>query len=840
MSTPSAPFWSTPAAQLLDELQVTLDGLSSAEAVERLTRVGPNEVVSVRQHSTARLLLSQFTSPTTLLLGVAASLSMLAGEFVDGAIILVILLVSGLLGFWQEQRAADAVARLLALVQSSARVVRDGADVDVPLAAVVPGDIVRLRAGASIPGDARLLEVKDLCVDEAALTGESYPAEKDLAIVTADAPVAARSNAVFLGTHVVSGIATALVVRTGPQTEFGMMARRLAGRSGETGFEHGVHRVGGLLLQMALVLALIIFAVNVALHRPVLDALLFTLALTVGLTPQLLPAIVSVTLAQGARHLARERVIVRRLGAIEDLGGMQILCTDKTGTLTEGIVAVQGSEDWRGEASSEVLTLACRNAHFATGFDNPIDTALRAHQPLAAAEWRKVDEVPYDFVRKRLSIAMECGAVRLLVTKGAVRPVLEACDRVVGADGRELPLASVRAAIDARVGAVSRTGTRCLAIATRVLAPDAPLGREAERGLTFAGLVTFSDPLKPAAIAALGELRRLHVHVKMITGDHRLVAKEIARQAGLASDAMVTGPELHTMSAAALTAAAARVDVFAEVEPNQKEHIIAALRRSGQVVGFLGDGINDAAALHAADCGISVDTAADVTKDAADFVLLEKDLGVLARGVQEGRRTFANTLKYVLITTSANLGNMVSMAIASCFTAFLPMLPTQVLLLNVLSDLPAMAVATDRLDPELLAVPRRWSTDAIRRFMLTFGLVSSAFDMLTFGTLVWLAVPPAAFRTAWFLESLLSEVLVLLIIRTRRPFMRSPIGRGLLVSSVVVAVGALVLPSLPGSGALGFAILPWRLVALVIAIVALYGTATEFTKRALRGRRVML
>jgi Mg2+-importing ATPase len=716
-------------------------------------------------------------------------------------------------------------------------VVRDGRACEVPLEDVVPGDIVRLVAGATVAGDARLLDARDLFVDQAALTGESLPAEKTADAAAADAPLTDRRNAVYLGTHVVSGTGTGVVVRTGQRTEFGGIAQRLALRPAETEFEHGVRRFGFLLLEVATALVIVIFTINVALHRPVLEALLFTLALAVGLTPQLLPAIVSVTLSQGARHMSRERVIVRRLASIEDLGGMQILCTDKTGTITEGVVAVHGVEDWTGAKSDRGALFAFLNASFESGFPNPIDVALRATPHADAPRFTKLDEVPYDFVRKRLSVAVAEGDGRsLLTTKGALASVLDVCDRAESADGTVVPLASVREAIDSRFAALSADGYRCLGVAYRTLPDRRAITRDDERDLVFTGILTVSDPLKADVAKTISELEQLGIRLTLITGDNQLVAARIAAEAGIESSAMLTGSALHHMGEAALVNAAPRTGVFAEIEPNQKERIIRALKKAGYAVGYLGDGINDAPALHAADVGISVDSATDVTKQAADVVLLEKDLGALTRGVREGRRAFANTLKYVFITTSANFGNMFSMAGASLLVAFLPLRPKQILRINVLTDLPAMALATDRLDPELVERPRRWDNRRVAYFMVAFGLVSSLFDYLTFGSLLALRVPVDSFRTAWFVESVLSELFILLVIRTRRAFFRSRIGTALLWASVGVAIITLALPYSPLAGSLGFAPLSPQLLGVLTGIVAFYVITSELTKRAVLRR----
>jgi Mg2+-importing ATPase len=775
---------------------------------------------------------TQLASPITLLLLAAALLSMALGDRGDGAIILGILFVSGALGGWQERRAAIAVERLLALVRTTTTVLRDGLPRVISVEEVVPGDIVSLAAGANVPGDARILDSNDLFVDESLLTGESYPAEKGPGLVSPDVAMVGRSNVIYLGTHVVSGSATAVVVRTGTATEFGKIAHQLALRPPQTEFELGVRRFGQLLLEITTVLVILILVINVALDRPVLDVLVFTLALAVGLTPQLLPAIVSVTLSQGARHMAAERVIVRRLASIEDLGGMQILCADKTGTITEGVVALHAAEDWTGAPHERVRLYAHLNAAFETGFRNPIDDALRAQSLPGAERYSKLDEVPYDFVRKRLSVAVSDGATRLLITKGAVESVLAVCDLAEDAAGMRCPVANVRGAIVTRLEELSREAFRCLGVAYRVLPPNGPLGREHETGLTFLGILSFADPLKPSAAESLRELSTLGIQVKLITGDNRHVAARMAGQAGLDASTILTGVEIRELREPALMSAATRVNVFAEIEPNQKERIILALKKTGRAVGYLGDGINDAPALHAADVGISVESATDVTKQAADIVLLEKDLAVLGRGVREGRRAFANTLKYVFITTSANFGNMFSMAGASLLASFLPLLPKQILLINVLSDLPAMSIATDQLDPELVERPRRWDNRGIRHFMVAFGLVSSLFDFLTLGTLIWLRLPPAPFRTAWFLESMFSELLILLVIRTRRPFFRSAPGTLLLYSTLAVAGVTLMLPYTPFAVTLGFAPLPVGIVGLVALIVAAYVATSELSKRA--------
>jgi Mg2+-importing ATPase len=623
-----------------------------------------------------------------------------------------------------------------------------------------------------------------------------------------------------------------MVVLRGVETEFGRLSDRLAASAPETEFERGVRHFGYLLLQVTFVLTLLVFSANVARHRPVLASLLFTLALAVGLAPELLPAIVGVTLAHGARAMARARVIVKRLSAIEDLGAMTVLCLDKTGTITEGVVRLQSIRDIDGCENEKAFTYAYVNATLQSGFANPIDETIRCAREIDVSAFAKLDEIPYDFTRKRLSVVVRESGRRLLITKGALRNILDICSFAEHTNGAAEPLAAYRATIEQRYAALSADGVRTLAVAYRVLPPDAIGNREDEHDLTYLGIVALADPPKAGVDQTLRELQQLGVALKLVSGDNAVVAATVARSVGLRADAILTGRMVAELNDRTLQLRAPVTDVFAEVEPNQKDRIIRALRSSGQAVGFLGDGINDATALHSADVGISVDSAVDVTKDAADIVLLEKDLSVLVAGLKEGRRAFANTLKYIFITTSANFGNMVSMAIASLFTGFLPLLPKQILLINFLTDIPSVAVATDRLDPELVERPRRWNNRLIRNFMIAFGLVSSVFDLLTFAALLVLVRSDIdQFRTGWFLESVLSEILVLLVIRTRRPFFRSPIGRGLLVGSIAVAAGSLVLPYIPIGHSFGLVPVSAPVLAVLTAITVTYVAASEITKR---------
>ncbi|MGD0993783.1 MAG: magnesium-translocating P-type ATPase [Gemmatimonadales bacterium] len=825
------PFWSVPADEALRRLQTAAPGLSAAEAVSRMKQYAARRLAPKKRTDVAALLLSQFTSPIVLLLLGATVISLFLHDPTDAVIILAIVLASGLLGFWQERGAAGAVEKLLSLVEVKTQVLRDGAPHDVPLTDVVPGDVVLLSAGATAPGDCLLLEARDLFVDEATLTGETFPAEKSVAVLDADTPLAKRTNTVFMGTHMVSGTATALVVAIGRDTEFGRVSERLKLRPPETDFERGLRRFGYLLLEVTLLLVIGIFAFNVYLHRPVLDSFLFSMALAVGLTPQLLPAIVSINLAHGARRMAERKVIVKRLASIENFGSMDVLCTDKTGTITEGVVTLQSANDLAGQPSDRVLLDAFLNASFETGFASPIDAAIRSHGSIDISSWKKLDEVPYDFLRKRLSILAAGPVGNLMVTKGALAQVLEVCTTAEDAAGVAAPMASVREQIEAQYVQYSSNGQRTLGIACKTLGAEAKIGKESEAGMTFLGFILFSDPPKPGIEATIGRLRDLGVSLKVITGDNALVAATVAREIGLGGAQVLSGHEVRQMSDEALRASVGQVDVFAEVEPNQKERIILALRKAGHVVGYMGDGINDASALHAADVGLSVDSAVDVAKEVADIVLLEKDLDVLVEGVREGRTTFANTLKYVLMATSANFGNMFSMAGASLLLPFLPLLPKQILLTNLLTDMPETTIASDSVDAEMLARPRRWDIRFIRSFMLAFGVLSSVFDYLTFGALLFLLKAGTdQFRTGWFVESVVSASLIVLVVRSRRPFFRSRPGKRLLWATLGVVATALVTPYLPIAPLLGMTPLPPPFLGLVAVVVAMYIVAGEFAK----------
>jgi len=829
----STAFWSIPVEDMLQKLETVKEGLSNNEAQKRLSLYGSNLLKPQKRSDVLTLLVSQFKSPIILILLFATVLSFFLHDPIDALIILIIVLVSGLLGFWQEHSASNAVKKLLTIVQIKAEVLRDGKSKEISVEEIVPGDIVILNAGDIVPGDGLVVESKDLFVDEAMLTGETFPVEKMAAELPAETLLGERTNTLWMGTHIVSGTATAIIVHTGTETEFGKVSERLKLRPPETDFEHGIRRFGYFLMEVTLVLVVAIFAINVYLQRPVLDSFLFSLALAVGLTPQLLPAIISINLSHGAKRMAEKKVIVKRLSSIENFGCMNIICSDKTGTLTEGTVHLQSALDVNGNDSEKVLLQAYINAFYETGFTNPIDEALRNYKKIDLTEYQKHDEIPYDFLRKRLSILVSHDNALLMVTKGALHNILDVCTSAEIGDGKVVDLAAVKDQIQKHYQEFSSKGLRTLGVAYKYMGSDTRISKDNETGMTFSGFLILFDPPKPNILETITELKNLGVALKIITGDNHLVAATVSEQMGLKNTKILTGPDLRNLSDAALMRKAGGIDVFAEIEPNQKERIIIALKKAGNVVGYMGDGINDASALHAADVGISVDSAVDVAKDAADIVLLEKGLDVLVHGVIEGRKTFANTLKYVFMATSANFGNMFSMAGVSLIIPFLPLLPKQILLTNLMTDFPEMTIATDNVDDEMVNYPRRWDIKAIRKFMITFGIVSSVFDYLTFGILLLvLHASQVQFRTAWFLESVISASIIVLVIRSRKPFFKSKPGKYLQISTFSIIFLTLLLPYTPLAGIFGFTPLPLPFLFFIGLIVFVYIFTAEIVKKA--------
>ncbi len=825
-----------PAGEVLDQLGSGSGGLSQDEAARRLRTVGPN---AVRSHRALALpvLARQLRSPLLVLLAVTALASAFLGERSDAVIIGVILLASVGLGFANEYKAEKAAEALHSSIRHRCVVLRAGHPRTADVTELVPGDLVDLQLGQVIPADLRLLATAGLECDESVLTGESVPAEKSPAPVPAGTPLAELTSCALMGTVVRAGSGTGVVVATGGQAEFGRIALALGERHPQTGFQAGLGKFSMLLVQVAGVLTAAIFVINIVLHRPVIDALLFSLAIAVGISPQLLPAVVSTSLTAGSRQLARRKVLVKRLVCIEDLGDVDVLFTDKTGTLTEGSLRFMRSTGPDGMADDAplLLGLLCNEAVVEDGRvagGNPLDVALwdsapAARQRTALARYRRLATLPFDHERRLVSVLTEDDrGNRVIITKGAPEGLLDRCTDIPD---------TARKALDAEFA----VGNRVIGVATRQAPGRSSLAPADEHGLRFRGILVFLDPPKPDAREALRRLAGLGVTVKVLTGDNPAVAAKVCADLGLPPGQVATGADVDR-AGDQLAGLLARTTVFARVSPEHKAQIVRAQRRTGADVAFLGDGVNDAVALHAADVGISVDSATVVAKDAADVLLLEKDLDVLADGVAGGRRIFANTIKYALMGTSSNFGNMFSAAGASLFLTFLPMLPPQILLNNLLYDTSQLAIPTDDVDPEQVAQPTRWDVSFIRKFMLFFGPISSVFDFVTFGVMLWVFHAGAAlFRTGWFVESLATQTLVIFAIRTRRiPFFRSRPSVPLLLAALAVVTAGAALPALPFGHILGFQPLPGlfflALTLMVVAYLLLIELGTYWFYRSYR------
>ena len=835
-NVPVGAFWQTPLDELERQLGASSNGLSSTEADARLLRCGANTLDSRQKYSFLLKVLSRFRNPLVLILLVAAVISGLTGDVASLGIISTMVLLSVLLDSVQEYRAEQAAEQLKVSVALKEQVLRDGREITIRADQLVPGDVVLLAAGDLVPADGRLLEARDFFVNEGLLTGESYPTEKRVAAEgTANVDVAQAEDAAFMGTSVVSGSAKLLLCATGNATQLGEISATLRHTPPPAALERGVYEFGLLIVRLTILLVLFVLLVNAFFHRPLLESFLFALALAVGLTPELLPMIVSVTLARGAMRMAKQKVIVKRLAAIHDLGSMDVLCTDKTGTLTEAKIALIRHVTLSGTDSERVLELAWLNSHFETGLRSPLDTAILEHGSRNPAGWTKIDEVPFDFERRRVSVLLEREGRRILVVKGAPEDLLKLSSRYELSGERDTqPFdAAALARAQTQFQTLCTEGFRVLGIAWREEpASQAHVVVSDEHDFVFAGYAAFLDPPKASAGAAIAALERSGVGIKIITGDNERVTQYVCAQLDIPIEGLLTGTELAALSEEALSARIEGTNLFCRVNPSQKNRIILALKRRGHVVGYLGDGINDAPSLHTADVGISVDGAVDVAKDAADIILLEHDLEVVERGVREGRRTFGNIMKYIMMGTSSNFGNMFSMAGASLILPFLPMLPIQVLLNNFLYDLSEVPIPMDEVDDELLAQPRHWDIKFIRNFMLVLGSVSSIFDFLTFGLLLWVFnATEALFQTGWFMESLATQVLVIFIIRTRGSPLRSRPNPVLAGTSLAVAAVGILLPYTAIGRWFGFVPLPLAFLAALGAMVVCYLVLAEGVKR---------
>jgi Mg2+-importing ATPase len=830
------PWWLEPLPAGTADLATVATGLSGAEAKARLARFGPNLFREKQDKSLLLQFLTRFKNPLVVILLIASAVSAFTGEVANFLIITCMILLSVTLDFVQEYRANAAAEKLRQSVSVRAIVMRDGKPLEVALIEVVPGDVVLLSAGDLIPADGRVLEARDLFVKQALLTGESYPVEKRPGILPNSATdLDEATNAVFMGTSVISGSARVLVVKTGTATAIGEIADSVSRPSAPTSFEFGTRRFGMLIMRLTVLMVMFVLLVNTFFHKPWLESFLFAVALAVGLTPELLPMVISVTLSRGALRMAKQQMIVKRLAAIQDLGSMDVLCTDKTGTLTEAKIQMERHVDADGRSSERVLELAYLNSFFETGLKSPLDEAILTHQHIEVGAWKKIDEVQFDFERRRVSVLVDSGETRWLVVKGAADEIVDLCTHYeAGSAELQRPIdEAARVAIIGQYHALEDEGFRVLGIASRQVPLDhshAVVGDETE--LVLAGFAAFLDPPKQSAASALAELNEAGVAIKIVTGDSDRVTRHVCAQLKIPVTGLLTGKEIAQMDDYALRARVETTNLFCRVNPSQKDRVILALKARGHVVGYLGDGINDAPSLHSADVGLSVDSAVDVAKEAADMILLKQDLHVLYAGVLEGRRTFGNIMKYIMMGTSSNFGNMFSMAGAALFLPFLPMLPTQILLNNILYDISEVPIPLDEVDAGEILRPRVLDLSFIRNFMLVIGPISSAFDFLTFYILLAvLHADEKLFQTGWFVESLCTQVLVIFIIRTRGNPLKSRAHPLLTATSLAVVAIAVVLPFTPIGAQFGFVPLPAKFYFMLGAMVLVYLFLVELAKQ---------
>lgn len=789
MPTTTPPFWNDDISYWLRQLNSSAEGLSQKAADQKLAEAGIRVKGKSAFHKDLLLFISQFKSPLILLLIGAIVISAFLGDMSDVFIILFIVVSSGLLSFFQERNAGKIVEKLQSLISIKATVLRDGIPQEIHAERVVPGDVILLKAGDMLPADCLIMESNELHANESALTGESYPVRKEAGITKKQAVLAKRTNCLWEGTSIISGSAKALVIQTGDNTILGNMALR-SSASVETAFEKGIKDFGFLLMKITLVLSVFILVINVINQKPIIDSALFALALAVGMAPELLPAVTTIAMSAGAKRLLeKKKVIVKKLNSIQNLGEVNLLCTDKTGTITEGVIRVESIINGEGQESEFVRKLAFWNAFFETGYVNPIDNALRLMDGFADEHVNKIGEIPYDFIRKRLSVAVRTEQKHLLISKGAFPQIISICSKIRLNSDETADIALYRQALESQFAQYGTEGLRAIAICYKTIAADTvTISKEQEMDMIFAGFILLNDPVKSGIAKTIDGLNQLHVQLKIITGDNKNVAASIAKKIGISNPKVITGAEMLSTSPEALAHLAKDTHVFAEVEPQQKERIIWALKQH-YTVAYMGDGINDVSAINAADVGISVDNAVDVAKEAADFVLMENNLTVLTDGIREGRKTFANTLKYLYISTGSTFGNMCSVAAASLILPFLPMLPKQILLINFISDFPFLAISTDNIDAEQTTQPGKWNLKLIRDYMVVFGVHSSLFDLITFSTLYfYLRAQEAEFQTAWFVESTLTELFILFIIRTHKSFLQSTPGKLLLILSAVSLV----------------------------------------------------
>ncbi len=829
-------FWSYDVDEVLKTIETSKNGLSTEQANERIEKLGQNLFEEKKSASKLMVFINQFKNPITMILIFAAILSIFLKDYSDGIIILIIIMISALLSYNHESKANDAVKKLLSTVSVTSAVLRDGKFQELDNSKLTIGDIISVKTGDMIPADCLLIEENSLSMDESSLTGETFPVEKNVGKLEEKTALSQRKNSLWMGTHVISGSGKAVIVNLAKDSEFGKITESLDETETDTDFERGIKDFGNLILQVTTILIGLIFLFNIILNKPFLESFMFALALSVGLTPQMLPAIISVNLSQGAKRMSAQGVIVKKLNSIENFGSMTVMCSDKTGTITKGQVKLESAMDNTGKKSETLVKLSAINSYFQEGYTNPIDQAILEENKNDFTKYEKLFEIPYSFENKLLSVIVntnnDLSDKNIMITKGALTSVINVCSTYQDDSGNSGNIEEIKSEIMDLFEKYSSQGYRILGLAYKNIDQENDASKQKAENLIFRGLLLFIDPLKDDIKDVIEQMNSLGVSLKMITGDNHLIAKNIGSKVGLNPDKILLGEDLNSYSLSQLNKKIMDIDIFAEISPNQKEKIILAYKQAGEIVGYMGDGINDAPAIKQADVGISVDTAADTAKDAASIVLLENSLKVLVSGIKEGRRTFINTLKYIFVATSANFGNMFSMAGASLFLKFLPLLPKQILLTNLFTDFPSLQIASDSVDEDWLQSPVTWDMKFIKRFMIIFGITSSVFDYITFIVLLLLfKANEQFFQTGWMLESVISAMVVMLIVRTKRPVIKSKPSNKLLVAIVLVAIGLIAIIYSPINTYLGLIALPAQALLSMLAISLIYALTAEILKK---------
>lgn len=829
-------FWSYDVDEVLKTIETSKNGLSTEQANERIEKLGQNLFEEKKSASKLMVFINQFKNPITMILIFAAILSIFLKDYSDGIIILIIIMISALLSYNHESKANDAVKKLLSTVSVTSAVLRDGKFQELDNSKLTIGDVISVKTGDMIPADCLLIEENSLSMDESSLTGETFPVEKNVEKLEEKTTLSQRKNSLWMGTHVISGSGKAVIVNLAKDSEFGKITESLDETETDTDFERGIKDFGNLILQVTTILIGLIFLFNIILNKPFLESFMFALALSVGLTPQMLPAIISVNLSQGAKRMSAQGVIVKKLNSIENFGSMTVMCSDKTGTITKGQVKLESAMDNTGKKSETLVKLAAINSYFQEGYTNPIDQAILDENKNDFTKYEKLFEIPYSFENKLLSVIVntnnDLSDQNIMITKGALTSVINVCSTYQDDSGNSGSIEEIKSEIMDLFEKYSSQGYRILGLAYKNIDQTTDASKQKAENLIFRGLLLFIDPLKDDIKDVIEQMNSLGVSLKMITGDNHLIAKNIGSKVGLNPDKILLGEDLNSYSLSQLNKKIMDIDIFAEISPNQKEKIILAYKQAGEIVGYMGDGINDAPAIKQADVGISVDTAADTAKDAASIVLLENSLKVLVSGIKEGRRTFINTLKYIFVATSANFGNMFSMAGASLFLKFLPLLPKQILLTNLFTDFPSLQIASDSVDEDWLQSPVTWDMKFIKRFMIIFGITSSVFDYITFVVLLLLfKANEQFFQTGWMLESVISAMVVMLIVRTKRPVIKSKPSNKLLLAIVLVAIALIAIIYSPINTYLGLIALPVQALLSMLAISLIYAFTAEILKK---------